>query len=92
MTFLSYYLFPLLLPIALYAAWIWYARKRQEKTGGAEPLEPVSVPVFWALVAGFVLLVGSLVWLAFSQGEKPGTGEYRSPSFEGGKIVPAHFE
>jgi hypothetical protein len=92
MTAMFRYLFPLLLPIALFAAWTWYAQKRRQRTGDAAEADPVSGPLFWAIAAGFVLLAGTLVWLALSQGVEPGAGAYRSPRFEDGRIVPGRFE
>lgn len=44
------------------------------------------------MVAGLVLMLGLLAWIAVTSGEAPGEGGYQSPRFEDGKIVPPSFK
>lgn len=88
--FLTYVL-PLIGPFLMYLAWHAYARAQARKNGGEEPsLE--KGPIFWSIVAGFVLLSALLMTLALTGGEKAGSGRYVAPRFENGKIIPPHFE
>lgn len=85
------YALPLIGPFLLYLAWNAYARAQARKNGGVEPsLE--KGPIFWSIVAGFVLLATALMTLALTGGEQAGAGRYVAPRYEGGKIIPPHFE
>jgi len=37
-------------------------------------------------------MFAGLAWFAVSSGEKPGQGQYQSPRFEDGRIVPRQFK
>jgi len=84
------YVLPLLLPTAAYAAWIWYARKKH--LGDGDPPAIRKGPLFWCLLAGFVLMAAGLVAVAIGTGHPPDAGVYRAPRIEDGKVVPPHFE
>lgn len=84
------YVLPLVLPTAIYVAWVWYARKTHKGEGELPGLR--RGPLFWCLVAGFALMAGGLVTVALTSGAPPGSGDYRPPHLEGGKVVPPSFE
>jgi hypothetical protein len=48
--------------------------------------------VFWSIVAGFVLMMAGLGFLAVSSGEAPGSGQYQAPRPEDGRVVPPQFK
>ena len=84
------YLLPLLAPFLMYLAWNAFVRYKAKKNGGDAPsLE--KGPIFWSIFAGLVLLIASLVTVAFMGGEKAGS-EYVPPRFEDGKLVPPSFK
>ncbi len=85
------YVLPLVLPFLMYLAWNAYARAQARKTGGEEPSLQKG-PVFWSIVAGFILLAASLVTLALTGGEEPDAGRYIPPRLEDGKIQPPRYE
>jgi hypothetical protein len=91
--FLTYVL-PLVLPTLVYIAWVGYARKRHVGKGGAEDDLPGlrRGPLFWSLVAGFMLMLGGLAAIALLSGDPPDSGEYQSPRLQDGKVVPPHFK
>ena len=84
-------LLPLLAPLAIYMAWVAYMRARA-RANDDEPPVLERGPIFWSIAAGFVLMVASLMWLAFSTGDKPGQGQYIPPRYEGGKIIPPEYK
>tara|TARA_B100000427_G_C15423325_1_gene557370 strand:- start:51 stop:329 length:279 start_codon:yes stop_codon:yes gene_type:complete len=84
------YVIPLVLPTAAYLIWVWYYRKRAEELGG-EPPEITRGGLFWCLVAGLMLMIGTLLSLAATTGFDPGEGGYQSPRFEDGRIIPPKF-
>ncbi len=83
------YLLPLLLPMALYLLWAWFARKRQ--AAGAPPHRLREGPWFWSILAGVALAAAGLVYMALSTGGGPG-GTYVAPRWEDGRIVPGRIE
>ena len=78
---------PLLLPTAIYAAWVatlqWSAR--------GEPLRWTTLPWVWLAVAGVLLLGVVLVVVTVHFGESDG-GTYVPPRYEDGRVVPSHIE
>lgn len=85
------YVLPLLGPLLIYLAWNAFARAQAKKKGGEIPsLE--KGPIFWSLVAGFILLTGSLIAFALLSGEPTDSGQYITPRFEDGKIIPPSYE
>lgn len=85
------YVLPLVLPMALYLGYMWWRRGRAAKQGEDVPAFERN-HVFVAILAGFLLMAGSLTWIAVVSGEAPGDGGYQSPRYEGGKIVPPSFK
>ncbi len=84
------YILPLIFPLLVYLAWNAYARNQAKRTGGTPPsLE--RGPIFWSIVAGFVLLVVSLITLAVLGGDPPDVGRYVAPRYEDGKIIPPTY-
>jgi hypothetical protein len=78
---------PLLLPTALYFAWLWAARSLH----GGEVLRAGGLPWLWLGAAGAVLLAVVLfvVTVGFGTARQ---GIYVPPRWENGRIVPAHVE
>ena len=80
------YLLPLLLPFALYYAYLQFGRRAAR----GEALIFEQVPWIWLFAAG-VLLVGLTVGaMALLDGDEPGK-EYVPPRTIDGTIVPGHF-
>ncbi len=89
--FLTYVL-PLLLPAALYFAWLWSARRRAAAGGEGPARGPwwEEAPWFWLLLAGVVLVGITLGAVALTGGAPPGA-DYQAPRMEDGEIVPGRF-
>lgn len=88
MRILFQYLFPLLLPAAVYLVWTWIAGKRR-RTAEEPPLW-YEGPWFWLIVAGFFLMLAVLGITAMTGGGSP-EGTYVPPRSEGGRIIPGHI-
>jgi hypothetical protein len=69
-----------LLPFAVYGLYWWLTGKEARR-------HPWSAMI----IIGLVLVVGSLIWWALTQGDPPG-GVYVPPHVEDGRIVPGHVE
>lgn len=84
------YIVPFLMPIAGYAAWIWYRTQHAQTHGGQAPKfeqGPWPLMLFLGAVLSFaVLAVGAL-----NTGGKPGD-IYIPPHVENGKIVPGRTQ
>jgi hypothetical protein len=78
---------PLLLPTAIYAAWIaltsWSADRGPVRLG--------RLPLVWLAFAGVILLALVLVTVSVHFGD-PVRGRYVPPRYENGQIVPPHLE
>jgi hypothetical protein len=83
------YLFPLILPIAVYLVWTWIAGKWRRTA--AEPPLWYEGPWFWLIVAGFFLMVAVLAISAMTDGGSP-EGTYVPPRSEGGRIIPGYVK
>lgn len=83
------YLFPLILPIAVYLVWTWIAGKRR-RTAEEPPLW-YEGPWFWLIVAGFLLMVTVLAISATIGGGSP-EGTYVPPRVEDGRVVPGYVK
>ena len=79
----------LLLPTALYVAWVLWARRRVKK--GEAPPSLDGDPWFWLILAGFALMVAGLSYVAVTGGDEPG-GTYYPPRYEDGKIIPGQVK
>ena len=78
---------PLLLPTAIYAAWIVFVSRSASRARvqlGARSL-------VWLALAGVALLAVVLVTVSVHFGE-PVRGRYVPPRYENGEIVPPHIE
>jgi hypothetical protein len=85
------YLLPLVGPLALYLIYMAFQRRRAAKAGADIPAIERG-HVFWSIVAGFVLMMAGLAYIALSTGEAPGAGQYQAPRLEDGRIVPPTFK
>jgi len=83
------YLFPLILPIAVYLVWTWIAGKRRRTAEEARLW--YEGPWFWLIVAGFFLMVTVLGISALTGGGSP-EGTYVPPRSEGGRIIPGYIK
>ena len=84
------YIFPLVLPTAVYVAWVTYARARHQ--GDAEELPALRKgPLFWCALGGFALMMAALVTTALTTGAPPDSA-YQPPRLEGGKVVPPEYK
>lgn len=84
------YVAPFLLPIATYAAWVWYRTRYVAKHGGEAPrFEQGPWPLL--LFAGAVLALVVLGVSAVFQGNAPEEGVYVPPRVENGKVIPGHI-
>ena len=77
---------PLILPTAVYLAWV---RLVHRSRGG--PVRWAALPWVWLAGAGTVLLILVLVVVNLRFGA-PQPGVYVPPRYEGGRVVPPHFE
>jgi len=82
------YAIPILLPFALYFAYVYFGRRRQAADG---PLLAVErIPWLGLLAAGAVLVALTLGTIVLLGGEEPGK-EYVPPHMIDGKIEPGQF-
>lgn len=70
-------------PLAVYWAYLSFVMRRKAETGGAWNEMPVAA----LLVAGFVLMMGVLIYTALTGGAEPGTA-YQPSRVEDGELVP----
>lgn len=72
-----------LLPFALYYLYTRVAERDEEgNLGHAHPWT-------WLFIAGLVLAIGGLVWVALTENS---TGTYVPAHSENGRVVPGHFD
>jgi len=81
---------PLLLPIAIYMGWLFYARKRAKALGTGNP-KARDAPWSIMLMSGLGVMILAMVILGVWSGEKPG-GTYLPSHVEDGEIVPGRVE
>ena len=84
------YILPLVLPLAIYATYIWWRRRRAKRHDGDIPAIERN-HVFVSMLLGFVLMIASLTFIAVVSGVAPGKGQYQSPRYDNGKIIPPSF-
>lgn len=85
-------LVPLLLPTALYLAWVWAAQSLHGRAGGPpDRVRWAALPWPWLAGAGAVLvaLVLAFVTIGFGTAQN---GAYVPPRWEHGHIVPGHID
>ena len=78
---------PLVLPTAIYLAWV----RTTQPAGDSGPVRWRALPWIWLAGAGTVLLVLVLFVVNVHFGS-PETGLYVPPRWENGHIVPGHVE
>ena len=88
--FLNYVL-PLVLPLGIYLTYMWWQRRRTLKHGEESPIVE-RTHLFISALIGFLLMAGSLTWIAVTSGVTPGEGRYQSPHYKDGKIIPPSFK
>jgi Family of unknown function (DUF6111) len=77
---------PLMLPTALYLAWVRTTQRRE-----ADGIRWSTLPWVWLVGAGTVLLIVVLFVVNVHFG-RPVQGIYVPPRWENGRIVPGHVE
>ena len=83
------FIVPLVLPLALYAAWMAMEKRRADKLGHGEAPTWAEAPWVWLSVAGVVLAGVVTVGLVLMQGSQEARGVYVPPRMgEGGTVVP----
>jgi hypothetical protein len=83
------YLVPFLLPIAIYAVWVWYRTGYAARHGGEAPkFERGPWPLL--LFAGALLTFAVMGVIALNQGE-PAGATYEPARIENGRIVPGQL-
>ena len=84
------YLVPFLLPIVIYAGWVWYRTGYVARHGGAIPkLEQGPWPLL--LFLGALLTFAVMGTVALMHGETAGS-MYEPAHIENGKIIPGHLD
>ena len=78
---------PLLLPTAIYVAWIWF----MSRSANREPVRLGTLPLVWLAIAGVALLALVLVTVSVRFGQ-PMRGRYVPPRYEDGQVIPPHLE
>jgi uncharacterized protein DUF6111 len=78
---------PLLLPTAIYAAWIAVTSRPANR----DPVRLSPRSLVWLALAGVVLLAVVLVTVTVHFGE-PVRGRYVPPRYENGQVIPPHLE
>lgn len=81
---------PVLVPILLYVAWLWYVRRKAAKAGETQPTF-FDGPWLWAVMASLLLCIGGFIMLGLTQ-EGLSEGHYVPAKLVGGKIMPGHAE
>jgi len=82
---------PLLLPTAIYVAWLMAMQRSARGSAQGEGVRWTALPWIWLAAAGVVLLVLVLAIVTVHFGE-PETGTYVPPRYEDGRVVPSHIE
>ncbi|MBM3513304.1 MAG: hypothetical protein FJX59_06270 [Alphaproteobacteria bacterium] len=80
---------PFLLPLAGYAAWVWYRNAYADRHEGALPkFEEGPWPAM--LLLGAVLMAASMAYTALTSGASS-DATYVPPRVEDGKVIPGQF-
>jgi hypothetical protein len=80
---------PLVLPAAVYFAWLGFMRWRARTSGSADIPLLREGPWYWLISAGLVLAIATFLMLAFF-GERVPAGQYVPPRLIDDQVVPAH--
>ena len=81
---------PLLIPLAIYAAWLIHARKRARALGTENP-RTRDAPWPIMLLTGLAVMISGMIALGLFTGEDPG-GVYVPPHIEDGEIIRGHVD
>ena len=81
-----HFILPVLLPALMFILWTVLTRARSGQSGPTRSIIAAG-PWFGLILAGFILLAVSLIFLSIYGGMEF-EGVYRSPYWEDGKIVP----
>ena len=85
------YVLPILLPIAIYVAWLAAERRRVVRAGTGQPPRWQDAPWVWLVVAGVLLATVAAFAVALMGGDSI-EGQYVPPRIENGRIIPGHVE
>ena len=89
--FLVQIVIPLLLPFAIYAAWIAVRNRQLARLGRGEPAGWAEAPWIWLLAFGALLAVAASLSVALYGGDEPGV--YVPPRMgPDGQIIPGRIE
>ena len=80
----------LLLPTAMYVAYVLLTRKRDGEDKGKKPGVLDDAPLLWLFSAGVAMVIVVLVIFGKTDGGRPDQG-YVPPSFEDGKVKPGQM-
>jgi len=83
------YLVLFFLPFLIYGIWIAIARWRSR--GHENEPNWNDAPFIWLSIIGLLLVLGSLIFLGISQGEKFG-GTYIPPKVIDGEVIPGKIQ
>ena len=90
--FLVQIVLPLLLPFAIYAAWLAVEQRRLERLGRGERPGWGEAPWIWLVSLGVLLALAASLGAALFGGESP-DGVYVPPRVgPDGRVVPGHVE
>jgi hypothetical protein len=78
---------PLVLPTAIYVAWLAYVSRSEN----GEPVRLAALPVVWLALAGVVLLALVLITVNVHFGD-PVSGQYVPPRYEDGRLIPPRID
>ena len=78
---------PLVLPTAVYVAWIAF----MSRSSSRERMQLGALPVVWLALAGVVLLAAVLITVNVHFGE-PASGRYVPPRYEDGRVIPPYVD
>lgn len=85
------FLLPIVLPTALYAAWLAWHRRRAIVAGAARVPAWQEGPWFWCILAGVGLALIVFVVTAVLWGHAPGA-KYQPPRIHNGEVIPGQFQ
>lgn len=85
------YVLPIVLPAAVYFAWLATERRRVARVGARNAPQWRDAPWLWLGTIGLVLAALIAVASALFGGSDT-AGRYVPPRFEGGRVVPGHVE
>lgn len=82
---------PLVLPFLAYGLWMYIVRRKMAAVAAANQGLWNDAPWTWLMVAGFALMIVSLIAVGLLAGEDP-SGTYIPPHMVDGVIVPSQVK